>query len=655
MAAQAPLPLRSIARHPWWTAFGVVLAVVLVLIALWDWNWFKPLVERQVEARTGRDFEITGNLDVDHFGWTPMIQVGGPRFGNATWSKEPTMAAADCLQLAIELKPLLFHREVSIPQLRLTKPRLRLEVGPDGVGNWKFGEPSTRPARYGGLWIDDGEVVFLDPAKRTDFKVAVHSVATLAAATAPPILATGGGHWKGRAFKVEGRAESPLALRERTRPYRIDARASAGSTHAHARGTLLDPLRLRDFDLRLALSGQNLAELYPLVGIAAPDTPPYSFDGRFSREVKGSTPAESVNVWHYDDFSGRVGDSDLAGDASFATGGKRPMLRANLVSRRLDFDDLAGFVGKAPQAGGGESTNQQLAVQAARERARTRVLPDTPYQLDKLRSMDADVRWKAHRINAPKLPLDDMDAHLLLDAGLLRMEPLNFGVAGGDIRSTIRMDARESPIRTRADIAARGLNLQRLLPQVEAAKDAIGRVGGNVRISGTGNSIALMLGSADGDAALGMGRGQVSNLLMELAGIDIAEALKFLVKGDRRIPVRCAFGDFAIQDGVMRTRSLAFDTTDTIIIGEGNISLRDETFDLRLRPRPKDRSLFALRSPLLVGGTFRDPSFRPDMKRVGLRAAIALTLGNIAPPAALLATLELGPGENASCGGRYAK
>ena len=27
----------------------------------------------------------------------------------------------------------------------------------------------------------------------------------------------------------------------------------------------------------------------------------------------------------------------------------------------------------------------------------------------------------------------------------------------------------------------------------------------------------------------------------------------------------------------------------------------------------------------------------------------------LAPPAALLATLELGPGENANCGGRYAK
>jgi len=105
----------------------------------------------------------------------------------------------------------------------------------------------------------------------------------------------------------------------------------------------------------------------------------------------------------------------------------------------------------------------------------------------------------------------------------------------------------------------------------------------------------------------------------------------------------------------MTSRALAFDTTDTIIVGDGTINLRDETLDLRLRPRPKDRSLLVFRSPLIVGGTFKDPSFHPDMKRVGLRGALALVLGSIAPPAALLATLELGPGEDANCGGHYAK
>ena len=91
------------------------------------------------------------------------------------------------------------------------------------------------------------------------------------------------------------------------------------------------------------------------------------------------------------------------------------------------------------------------------------------------------------------------------------------------------------------------------------------------------------------------------------------------------------------------------------MVGEGSINLDDEHLDLLLRPRPKDRSILALRSPLRIGGTFKDPSFRPDFKALGLRGAIALGLASIAPPAALLATIETGPGQDSDCGGHYAK
>jgi uncharacterized protein involved in outer membrane biogenesis len=647
-APPAPVkrPFSTLTRHPWLTALAVLGLAIVVLIVLWDWNWFKGPIERRVEAKTGRSFEIGGDLDVDDLGWTPTIRADGLRFGNAPWSKEPLMAKTDRLEFRLELKPLLFEHKVRIPDIRLSKPSLRLERGPQDVGNWLFGEPGGMQPEFRKVWIDDGRLRFLDAARKTDVDVAVSTENPDKADRGPPIVVKGGGRWQGNRFTVQGRAESPLHLRDKDEPYRIDARATAGRTQAHARGTLLDPLRLRDFNLQLALSGEDLEDLYPLIGVATPSTPPYKLDGHFTRD--GST-------WHYDDFKGVVGDSDLAGDASVDTGRKRPYLRANLVSRRLDFDDLAGFIGAAPQTGGSESANPEQKQLAARQAARPRLLPDTPYELEKLRAMDADVRWKAHRINTRKLPIDDMEAHLLMENGLVRLEPLNFGVAGGDIRSTIRMDAREKTIRTRADIAARGLNLAKLLPEVRLAKDAIGKVGGHVQLAGNGNSIAQMLGTADGNATIGMGRGQISNLLMEWAGLDIAEALKFMIRGDRKIPIRCAFGDFAVNDGSMATRALAFDTSDTIIIGEGNISLRNETLALRLRPRPKDRSLFSFRSPLLVSGTFKDPTFRPDYKRVGLRGAIALALGSIAPPAALLATLELGPGEDSNCGGRYAK
>ena len=266
--------------------------------------------------------------------------------------------------------------------------------------------------------------------------------------------------------------------------------------------------------------------------------------------------------------------------------------------------------------------------------------------------MDADVRLKARRINAPKLPLDDMGAHLRLDDGLLRLEPLDFGVASGRIRSTIRMDARESPIRTPAAIRAKGLDLARLLPTLELGKTAIGKVGGEVDFNGTGNSIAAMLGSADGSASADMGEGRISKLLMEYAGLDLAGILRIKLTHDRQIPIRCAYGEFAMEDGVMTSRRMAFDTSETLLLGSGTIDLRNERLDLTIHPKTKDFSPLSLRSPLYVQGSFKHPDFRPDYARIGLRAgAAAAALATVtAPAAALVATTDLGRSKDVPCG-----
>ena len=630
----------------WLIAGAAVAVAILVLILLWDWNWFKGPVERAVQARTGRALQI-GNLDVD-LGRTTTVRGDRIRFANASWAKQPQMASADRVEIDVRLWPLL-RGSVQLPEIRLSRPDVLLETAPDKnqPGNWAFlTSGGGQRLQLQRLRISDGRLQFIDALGRSNIDLAVHSGQAKQADAAPPVLVQGKGLWRGAAFSLKGGTESPLELSNSDHPFRIHLDAHAGATHAIADGSLTNPFQLQVFDLQFQLSGQDLDDLYPLIGIAIPSSPPYQLKGQLQRDHER---------WRYEKFSGRVGDSDLAGDVEIDVAGERPRLTANLLSRRLDFDDLAGFIGAPPRTGGNETANAEQKAQAAQLAAKPTVLPDTPYNLGKLRAMDADVRWKAQRINAPRLPLDDMDAHLLLDNGLLRLEPLNFGVAGGDIRSTIRMDARRPQISTTLNASLRRVQLGQLFPDAKLAEQASGGIGGTIHLSGTGNSIAAMLGSSNGDVGLGMGRGHIGNLLMELAGLDVAESLKFLFTGDKQIPLRCAFGDFSVRNGLMQSRALAFDTTDTLVIGEGSISLKQEQLDLLLRPRPKDRSILALRSPLHIGGSFKDPSFRPDFKALGIRGAIALTLASITPPAALLATIETGPGKDADCGGHYAK
>jgi AsmA family protein len=637
----SPAPPPRAARR-WWpptTRFQVVsaavLAAIVLLIAVFDWNWFKRPVEWMVQANTGRIFEIDGDLRVA-LGTITTIQADGVRLGNADWAQDddPWMAQAPRVQISVRPWPLLLGRG-RIPEARLTQPVVLLQANPDGEGgNWDFGrrprdgEPRWRLEQ---LWVDEGHLRFVDAAARTDIRLDLDSRQSRQEDTAPPVGVEGGGTWRGNRFTLEGVAESPLALADTDEPYRISLRASAGPTHASARGSLTNPFQFRHFDLQLALEGQDLEDLYPLLGLALPPTAAYAFDGRLRR---------AGDVWQYTGFEGTVGSSDLSGDVRVDVTGERPHFHARLHSKRLDFDDLSGFVGAAP--------NEP-------DSAPDRLLPQTPYDLAKLRAMDADVAWKAARVYAPPLPMDDMDAHLLLENGVLRLDPLDLGFAGGNVRATIRMDARGERIETTAVASVRRIDLARLMPDADLATQALGRIGGEIDLRGQGNSIAAILGNANGDVAIGMGQGTISQLVIELAGLDIVQALRFMLTGDRQVPIRCAFAEFDVVDGVMSTDSLVFDTTDTIIIGEGSIDLGDETLDLLLRPRPKDRSILTLRSPLRLSGSFVSPTFRPDLAALGLRGAVALTLASVAPPAWLLATIETGPGEDSDCGGEYAR
>ena len=172
----------------------------------------------------------------------------------------------------------------------------------------------------------------------------------------------------------------------------------------------------------------------------------------------------------------------------------------------------------------------------------------------------------------------------------------------------------------------------------------------------TGNSIAAMLGRGDGQFQLFMGGGRFSKLLLELIGLDATEALGFLIeKGDKQAVIRCMVADFGLQQGVLNSRAIVFDTSDTIIFGKGLIDLRDESLKLRLEPHPKDVSILVLRSPINISGKLKSPTVLPDLTQVGARAAAAVALGVLLTPlAALIPTLETGLGKDSDCNGLVA-
>jgi uncharacterized protein involved in outer membrane biogenesis len=616
----------------------VVLIGLVVLAVTFDWNWFKSPVERYVSGATDRPFAIGGDLAVD-LGPVTRIDAEQVILGNAPWAASPHLARADRVRVDVELWPLLAGRW-TVPRIELLRPAVDLERSAEGAANWSLREPteSRRVISFDELVIHEGSLRLREPRLRTDLRLQVDTEPPGPDDAASPILAKGSGRYRNGRFTLSARLDSPLHLLEEGRAYRVEATAQAGATRAHLQGTLPVPIDLGRFELQAKFSGQDLADLYPLLGLPVPESPPYALRGSLARDGR------SVS---YRGFEGAIGDSDFRGDLRVVTGGPQIHARADLVSNHLDFDDLAVLVGAPPATGAGETANARQKAEARRRATESRVLPDRPYDLEKLRSLDADVQFRASKVESKRFPIDSLHAHVSLKAGVLKLQPLELGLAGGQLRGDVTLDARRDVIVAVADLRASGVELPRLFPRIKAT--SVGLIGGEATLEGRGNSVAQMLASADGEVAAVMGAGQVSNLLLELAGLDIAESLKFLLGKDRSVRLRCAYADFGVDEGVARARSLAFDTTDTVILGEGSISLRDEELDLVLRPRPKDVSPVSLRVPLEVRGTFKDPKLSPQPGRLVARAALAAALFAIAPPAALLALIETGPGKDVGC------
>jgi uncharacterized protein involved in outer membrane biogenesis len=433
------------------------------------------------------------------------------------------------------------------------------------------------------------------------------------------------GKYNNTAVSGDGKLGNILAVQDATRPFPVQADVRIGDTHIAFVGTVTDPAHLGALDLRLWLQGVSLEHLYPIVGVTLPATPPYATEGR----LVGQFRAEG-NVFKYENFTGRVGGSDVNGSIVYTGRKPRPLVSGELVSHLLQFSDLAPVIGadsNASRARRGDTTKQPSS----------KALPTEEFKTDRWKAIDADVKFTGRRIiKNPALPITDLYTHVVLTDGVLSFEPLNFGVAGGTLSSTIHLDGSTTPLKGRLSTTARHLKLKQLLPTVKTMQSALGEVNGDAALSATGNSPAALAGSANGEVKTLVTDGTLSRLYMEAAGLNVANAVYEKLFGKHDVKINCAAADFVATDGVLESRVFALDTDDAVIDMDGTLDLKTEEMNLNIHPHTKGFRVFSLRSPLYVKGTFKDPHVGVSAGALAARGAAAMGLGLINPFAALI-------------------
>lgn len=634
--------------------FGATIGglVVLTLVAgvafvvVDDWNVARPLLNQILTAALGRPVAIKGDLDVD-LGRVSTLKLNDLSVANADSGTDDALLKVGRLDISVAVRPLLSGKIV-LPSVAIADMRAALERRADGTGNWSL-ERSAESAKpdedhdvnkdqaaqiplIQHLDVRNADVTFEDRRLKRHFDLGLTRLEGGEDDERKQLAFQGQGTYQGKPLDLKATMGSYEVLQQHQTPFPLDIRLSAGDVRASVAGTVADPKALAGVDLHLDFAGDDLANLLPLVGVPIPPSPPYRFIGGLQH-----TGAK----WVFKDFFGLLGSSDMRGTAAIDLGGVRPRIEGNVVSKLLDLKDLAGFVGAR---GGGASPPPRPYEQKGR------VLPDAELNLDALRSIDAKISFKATRINTPQVPIDRLESAFSLEDGTLRLQPVTFAIGDGDVRIFFSLYGSRQPVHSDVEAYIQNINLARLLENVGYSQTIAGTFDGHIKLSASGTSVAEIAGSSTGDLAIVMSGGRFSELLGELIKLDIANALGVLIEGDNSIPIRCIIADFAAEQGLFQARTLVFDTTNTEIVGTGQVNMRDETLDLRLAPYSKDFSPLTLRTPISVEGTLAEPDAFPDPADIGVEGGLKKILDALLTVVTgLLPPIDLPAERNAPC------
>ncbi len=633
---------------------GIIVVVLVVIVgggaaylASLDVDEYRPEIAQAAKDSTGRELKLEGPLSLS-ISLTPTVSGEGISLANAAWGSQPQMLSLRRFEVQLQLLPLLFG-DLQINRLILVQPDILLETDKDGKGNWEFdtlaakqdgaakaGDAPSADAgtaaipHIGKLLIEGGQLTYRDGVSGETTKLALTSLEAQAASTSAPLNLKLQAVYNDMAMQVSG-SVGPLAnALSPNEPLQIDLTAEGLGLTATVKGSA----KAADgtLDAAVQVSGANLAGLKPLAGDALPANLPL----KLSTQVKaagGKAGLSGLNL--------TLGKTDLSGDVSIDTTGEQPKITADLKSKRLDLTEL-----QPPGAAGDGKPAKESAKK--KQDGPAKVLPADPLPLDGLKAADANVTIAVAEIVTPKINLNDLSAQVKLAGGQLALKPLSLNVAGSAVNLDAMFNAARKVPTVALNLTAPKLDVGRLLRETETTDLLQGSGNVKVALTGQGNSVAAIAGSLNGGTNVLMNEGKVKTEALDVAvgGLSAIVGMMTSEKSDWTV-LNCVASRFDIKNGVATSKVLLADTEYSTIVGEGSMDLGKEALAMKVSPQSKSVTL-NVAVPIKIGGTFAEPTFRPD-ELATVRRLGGLLGATLFPPAALLALGDMGSGDDNPC------
>ncbi len=124
-------------RYRWLIGLGLPVVIIGAIVAMWNWDWFIPLIDTRASAAIGRQVTI-GHLHL-RLGRLAAIEFDDVTVANPPgWRDAPPLARVPRLLVSLDLRRYLFHRELVLPLIELDRPAVSVAERQDGAANFRL-------------------------------------------------------------------------------------------------------------------------------------------------------------------------------------------------------------------------------------------------------------------------------------------------------------------------------------------------------------------------------------------------------------------------------------------------------------------------------------------------------------------------------------
>lgn len=601
-------------------AIFLVVAFVAAIGFLYtlDVNKYKPEIIALVEKQTGRDFNIEGELKIVP-SLVPKIGVSGVSFGNAKWGSAPEMLKVDKFEAQMAVMPLLTG-EIQIQRLILNQPEILLETTSKGTGNWEVAGSSDKkeatesssslPAlNVNEIKINQATIIYKNGKTKSVNNLFVDTISLKGKDADSPLDVLIKAKLDKLSIKADGQIGSITSLTG-NKKFPVDLNLNLADVALTLKGELAKPLEAKGMNLHLLMNLSSTSKLSSITGSDVPDYGKFALDTMLSDTKSGYALNKLVLS---------LGENSFSGNLSAALG-SRPALSGSLSTKSLNLDTLLGDGGKS-------STSKS-----------EKVFPSEPLPLQGLKSADLNLKLSADKLITSGYELTSTQATIKLNNGKLSLSPLKTSLIGGKLDGSFVLDGSNGKTASlNTNLAIKGLKPDSL-PDIKQTLTG-GATDATIKLSGSGKSVADIMGKANGQILVAVGKGSINNKTLNVAGADaifgVLDMLNPSEKKDRST-LECGVIKFDIKDGIAKTdKGIALSTDKMNVVGSGEINLKTEKLDIGITPDAKGASGLSaaeLAGLVRLGGTLANPSPRADTKaalKASLSAGAAVATGGL--------------------------